>query len=305
MNWDGIKGFLTTAGVDLLRGLIALAVGLFLVHWVMKLFERYEPKMKIEPTLRGFIKNLVRILLYVVVVMTAANTMGIPMTSLVTLLGSAGVAVSLAMQGVLGNLIGGFILLLFKPIRVGEYVKIGDNEGTVKVIGAFYTEIATFDNRHVNLPNGALTNTPIVNFTREGTRRLDLTFSVSYDSDLDRVYEVLNGVVAEEKALLPDPASLGPLTKGKTCIGCLLQGSKDGKPVKRFVYNVCDHEESFRETGAQAVSYTTGVPAMIGAMMLATGTWKGPGVFNMEEFDPAPFMQKLNEYGLPWEEIVY
>ena len=107
------------------------------------------------------------------------------------------------------------------------------------------------------------------------------------------------------KALLPDPASLGPLTKGKTCIGCLLQGQKDGKPVKRFVYNVCDHEESFRETGAQAVSYTTGVPAMIGAMMLATGTWKGPGVFNMEEFDPAPFMQKLNEYGLPWEEIVY
>ena len=206
MNWDGIKGFLTTAGVDLLRGLIALAVGLFLVHWVMKLFERYEPKMKIEPTLRGFIKNLVRILLYVVVVMTAANTMGIPMTSLVTLLGSAGVAVSLAMQGVLGNLIGGFILLLFKPIRVGEYVKIGDNEGTVKVIGAFYTEIATIDNRHVNLPNGTLTNTPIVNFTREGTRRLDLTFSVSYDSDLDRVYEVLNGVVAEEKALLPDPA---------------------------------------------------------------------------------------------------
>ena len=168
MNWDGIKGFLTTAGVDLLRGLIALAVGLFLVHWVMKLFERYESKMKIEPTLRGFIKNLVRILLYVVVVMTAANTMGIPMTSLVTMLGSAGVAVSLAMQGVLGNLIGGFILLLFKPIRVGEYVKIGDNEGTVKVIGAFYTEIATFD--------------------------------------LDRVYEVLNGVVAEEKALLPDPA---------------------------------------------------------------------------------------------------
>ena len=107
------------------------------------------------------------------------------------------------------------------------------------------------------------------------------------------------------KALLPDPASLGPLTKGKTCIGCLMQGTKDGKPVKRFVYNVCDHQESFKETGAQAISYTTGVPAMIGAMMLATGTWKGPGVFNMEEFDPAPFMQKLNEYGLPWEEIVY
>jgi len=106
----------------------------------------------------------------------------------------------------LSNLIGGFILLLFKPIRVGEYVKIGDHEGTVQVIGAFYTEMATFDNRHVNLPNGTLTNTPIVNFSREGTRRLDLTFSVGYESDMDRVYEVLNRVVAEEKAILPSPA---------------------------------------------------------------------------------------------------
>lgn len=206
MNWDSIKNFLTTAGVDLLRGILALVVGLFLVHWLMKLFERYESKMKIEPTLRGFIKNLLRILLYIVVIMTAANTMGIPMTSIITLLGSAGVAVSLAMQGVLGNLIGGFILLLFKPIRVGEYVRIGDNEGTVKVIGAFYTEIATFDNRHVNLPNGTLTNTPIINYSREGTRRLDLTFSVAYESDMDKVYEVLNRVILEEKAILPDPA---------------------------------------------------------------------------------------------------
>ena len=99
MNWDSVGNFFTTAGVDLLRGLVALAVGLFLVHWVMKLFERYEAKMKLEPTLRGFIKNLIRILLYVIVIMTAANTMGIPMTSIITLLGSAGVAISLAMQG--------------------------------------------------------------------------------------------------------------------------------------------------------------------------------------------------------------
>ena len=168
MNWDSVRNFFTTAGVDLLRGLVALAVGLFLVHWVMKLFERYEAKMKLEPTLRGFIKNLIRILLYVIVIMTAANTMGIPMTSIITLLGSAGVAISLAMQGALGNLIGGFILLLFKPIKAGEYVKIGDNEGSVKSIGAFYTELVTIDNRLVHLPNGSLTNTAI-RFTKYWT----------------------------------------------------------------------------------------------------------------------------------------
>ena len=213
MDWNNIRNFFVTAGFDLLRGLLALAVGLFLVHWVMKLFERYEAKLKIEDTLKGFIKNLIRILLYVVVIMTAANTMGIPMTSIITLIGSAGVAISLAMQGVLGNLIGGFILLLFKPIKVGEYVKIGDNEGTVKIIGAFYTELATFDNRHINLPNSTLTNTAIINYSREGTRRLDLTFSVSYESDLDQVYEVLKPVVAEEKAPLPDPAPSVNLVK--------------------------------------------------------------------------------------------
>lgn len=102
------------------------------------------------------------------------------------------------------------------------------------------------------------------------------------------------------KALLPDPASLGPRTKGKTCIGCLIEGVKDGKPRKVFVYNVCDHEECYREVKSQAISYTTGVPAMIGAMLMLTKTWEGKGVFNMEEFDPEPFMDKLNIHGLPW-----
>jgi saccharopine dehydrogenase (NAD+, L-lysine-forming) len=102
------------------------------------------------------------------------------------------------------------------------------------------------------------------------------------------------------KALLPDPSSLGPRTKGKTCIGCLIEGVKDGKPRKVFIYNVCDHEECYREVKSQAISYTTGVPAMIGAMMMLTKTWEGKGVFNMEEFDPEPFMDKLNIHGLPW-----
>ena len=104
------------------------------------------------------------------------------------------------------------------------------------------------------------------------------------------------------KAVLPDPASLGPRTKGKTNIGCIYQGVKDGKPVKYYVYNVCDHESCYKEVGSQAISYTTGVPAMIGAMMLLKGEWKKPGVYNVEEFNPDPFMDALNEWGLPWQE---
>ncbi len=107
------------------------------------------------------------------------------------------------------------------------------------------------------------------------------------------------------KAILPDPASLGPRTKGKTCIGCIIQGYKEGRPLKYFVYNNCDHEEAFKETGAQAVSYTTGVPAMIGAKLMIQNVWRDKGVFNMEQFDPEPFMEDLNKYGLPWKEIFY
>lgn len=104
------------------------------------------------------------------------------------------------------------------------------------------------------------------------------------------------------KSVLPDPASLGPRTKGKTNIGCIMQGVKDGKPLTYYVYNVCDHEECYKEVGSQAISYTTGVPAMIGAMMVMTGKWKKPGVNNIEEFDPDPFMEALNKWGLPWKE---
>ncbi len=104
------------------------------------------------------------------------------------------------------------------------------------------------------------------------------------------------------RALLPDPASLGPRTKGKTNIGCIFEGVKDGKSVRYYVYNVCDHQECYREVGSQAISYTTGVPAMIGAKMFLEGKWTEKGVHTCEEFDPDPFMAELNVQGLPWQE---
>ncbi len=104
------------------------------------------------------------------------------------------------------------------------------------------------------------------------------------------------------KSVLPDPASLGPRTVGKTNIGCIFQGVKDGKEKTYYLYNVCDHQQCYREVESQAISYTTGVPAMIGAMLVMNGTWNKPGVYNIEEFDPDPFMNALNQWGLPWVE---
>lgn len=106
------------------------------------------------------------------------------------------------------------------------------------------------------------------------------------------------------KAVLPNPQDLGENYEGETSIGCRIRGLKDGKERTYYVYNNCSHHESFLETGMQAVSYTTGVPAMIGAMLFLKGIWKKPGVWNVEEFNPDPFMQLLNEQGLPWHEII-
>ena len=105
------------------------------------------------------------------------------------------------------------------------------------------------------------------------------------------------------KAVLPNPQDLGENYEGQTSIGCRIRGIKDGKERTYYVYNNCSHQAAYEETGMQGVSYTTGVPAMIGAMMYLKGIWKRPGVWNVEEFDPDPFMEQLNKQGLPWHEI--
>ena len=105
------------------------------------------------------------------------------------------------------------------------------------------------------------------------------------------------------KSVLPEPASLGPLTRGRTCIGCLMKGVQGGKEKQIYIYNICSHEEAFNEVGSQAISYTTGVPAMIGAKMMLEKKWHRAGVWNMEELDPDPFMDDLNRHGLPWRMV--
>lgn len=210
MSLEKIGGYVQTQGLNLLRGILVLIIGILLVNWIQKFLSKHIKKVSIEPTLESFLNNLVRIILYAIVILTAANVMGIPLTSIITIFASAGVAVSLAMQGALSNLVGGLFLLILKPIRVGEYVRIGDAngsiEGTVRGIGAFYTELSMPDRRLISIPNSSLTNTPIINFNREGSRRMDITFTVSYDSDMEQVLRVLNELAKSNPAVFSDPA---------------------------------------------------------------------------------------------------
>ena len=134
-------------------------------------------------------------------------------------------------------------------------------------------------------------------------RHLEVIRNLGLDSIQPRLFEGRPIVPLKFlKTLLPDPASLGPRTHGKTNIGCIIRGSKAGETHTRYLYNVSDHQQCFRETHAQAVSYTTGVPAMIGAKLMLEGKWKKAGVWNMEQLDPDPFMEDLERYGLPWHD---
>lgn len=157
----------------------------------------------------------------------------------------------------------------------------------------------------------------VINFPTLKRARFWMTFSENYLTHLRVLQNV--GMTSIEpikykgidivpieflKALLPDPGSLAENYTGKTSIGCQIRGIKDGKPRTYFIYNNCDHAACYKEVGAQAVSYTTGVPAMLGALMVLTGKWSGPGVWNVEQFNPDPFLDLLGKYGLPWHEIV-
>ena len=186
-------------------GIIILVVGLFVVHWLIKFLRKSKIFSKLDPSLQSFFINAIKLILVVVIVLSAANVIGIPLTSIITIFASAGVAISLGMQGALGNLVGGLTLLILKPIKTGEFVRIGEHTGYVKTIGAFYTEIKTKDATLISLPNSALTNTAIINYSREGVRRVEVKYSVSYRSDLDTVYATLKDVAGKSGLVLSDP----------------------------------------------------------------------------------------------------
>ena len=221
MNITDISVILKTQGLKLLAGLAVVGIGFSIIHWIMNIIRKHVKKLPIDPTLENFLNNIIRLILYLIVILTTANVIGIPMTSVITLLGTAGVAISLAMQGVLSNLVGGVMLLSMKPIKVGEYVKINDAEssieGTVRSIGAIYTELTMPDNRRISIPNSSLTNTPIVNFSREGTRRQDLIYSVSYTADIESVFSVLQNLADSEPRILRDPAPKVYLSEHGQC----------------------------------------------------------------------------------------
>ena len=205
-------GDLVQFGLHLLYALIIVIVGFRLAGFLSRRISASRLSKRLSPSVASYISTSSKLVLRVAVLVIAALVLGVPASALVTVIGSAGVAIGLALQGSLSNLAGGLMLLFFHPFGVGDYIKTGSDEGTVQQISAFYTTIVTLDNKRVVLPNGELTNNRLINFSAEPTRMLDLPFSVSYDSSPAHVRSVLLACAAENDLILTDPAPVAPMT---------------------------------------------------------------------------------------------
>ena len=214
--WQSIKEFFSSSFgeflVSLAVAILVLVIGWILIKWILKLLSRSKLSKKMDKSAFTFVRSAISITLKVVLILTAASIVGVPSASIIALIGSIGVAIGLALQGSLSNLAGGLMILIFKPFAVGDYIQPQDTEGgTVKDISIFYTTLLTVDNRTIVLPNGDLSNKPMENYTKMDKRRLDMRFSVGYDSDIEKVKMVMQKVIDRQEKLHREPAPFARL----------------------------------------------------------------------------------------------
>lgn len=201
-----IASFSVSVGAKIIGAVLVLIIGFKLCKFIVKIITNMRALKNVDPSAQSFIKSFMGIFLKVVVVITAAGVLGVPMTSVITVVGSCGIAVGLALQGGLSNLAGGLIILIFKPFQVNDYIIEGGYEGTVSSIGIFYTTLVTVDNKRILIPNGTLMNSTITAANQLDTRRIDFAFNTSYSTDIDFAREILTLTAEKDPRVLKEPS---------------------------------------------------------------------------------------------------
>lgn len=214
MDWliEQIKAYAMTAGLRLVGALLVCVIGFKVVNILIKKMKKVNPFASADPSTAGFVTSFVSIGLKVVIIVSVIAILGVPMSSVVALVASAGVAIGLAVQGALSNLVGGIMILLFRPFAVGDYVESDGASGTVTAITVFYTILKTPDNKVVTVPNGTLTNSVVTNYSAEETRRVDINFTLEYESDIETVKAVMLEVASKRNDLLAEPKPTAVIT---------------------------------------------------------------------------------------------
>jgi len=190
--WNFLFDLATSIGIKIIFALIMLFVGLKLAKWVLKFLRKSKLFERMESSLANFLCNILKVALYSIIFISVAIYIGVPATSFMAILTSAGVAIGLALQGSLANFAGGIMIIAFRPFKIGDFIEGSGYSGTVEDISIFYTKIVTADNKSVMLPNGGLSNAAIVNYSAKDLRRVDVPLSVSYDTDIDKMEKVMN-----------------------------------------------------------------------------------------------------------------
>ncbi|MBQ6450872.1 MAG: mechanosensitive ion channel [Solobacterium sp.] len=209
-----LSSIIVDAVVKILIALAAYIVGKWIIGKLLNILKNAKAVTTLDQTVQSFVMSLARVILYVILAVTIIGVLGIPMASVITVLASAGVAVGMAMQGSLSNFAGGIMLMIFRPFSVGNYVSAAGAEGTVSEITPFYTVLKTVDNRTITIPNGSLMNTNVTNFSKEETRRVDLTFGTAKGEDIDKVTGIMLDVMAHDDRVLQEPAPFAKLSGG-------------------------------------------------------------------------------------------
>jgi small conductance mechanosensitive channel len=192
-------------GKDLAIALVIFVVGRWVARWLSRLTEKGMQRANADPTLVGFVRSMVYIALLTFVIMAAISQLGIQTTSFIAVLGAAGFAIGLALQGSLGNFAAGVMMIIFRPFKAGDFIEAAGIAGVVENIGIFTTTLRTGDNKTIIVPNGQVTAGIIVNYSTKDTRRVDLTVGVSYDDDIDKVREVVKTIIEADERILKDP----------------------------------------------------------------------------------------------------
>ncbi|MBN2461123.1 MAG: mechanosensitive ion channel [Candidatus Cloacimonetes bacterium] len=192
-------------GPTLIVALITLIIGLWLINTVLKLIFRKIPASKVDVTLATFLRSIINIGLKVLLWITVISMLGVKMTSFVALLGAAGLAVGLSLQGSLANFAGGVLIMFFKPFQVGDFIESQGHAGTVHSIQVFHTILKTPDNKTIIIPNGSLSNSNMVNYSREPTRRVDLVFGIAYNDDIKKAKVIMMDIINADNRILQDP----------------------------------------------------------------------------------------------------
>ena len=213
--FDKLNQIWVDFGINLIYVIVIYFVGSRLIRFFVKRLRNGRLFNKLDKTISSFLLSFINITSYIILIIIIAGVIGIPSTSIITLLGSAGVAIGLALQGGLSNIAGGLIILAFKPFRVGDFIDTHTDSGTVKGISLFYTTILTVDNRTISIPNGSLANSSVVNFSMKDKRRLDVDIDVSYDNDIELVKKTLNKIINKDERILKDEDIFVRLTNYK------------------------------------------------------------------------------------------